>query len=304
MGSQQSRSTAASLCTDDDAEQQLHLPDAPTAEAMPEEILLLVFGRLPLRDLLHAAVACSHWNRCLAAVWQPRCLARWQHWEEQPARDAGAAAWREAYVQRHQIDRHTLSLLAHDACWPTKKADAFSSIMAHGADVLDVLTTTANASSQSGLYVGLTHHALIALQLVKGQLAAAAIERVLAADAGAPSAAAAAAVAAPPAQATAEVPDEVGRVTDALQAGAVLTEHGAGGSAEDDVLEVALHLVGAGGTVRASVLPERCWCLHTHARLATRDPVCYPSRLPSLPRASIAPCACAQPPGRGAPPHV
>jgi hypothetical protein len=45
--------------------------------------------------------------------------------------------------------------------------------MAHGADVLDVLTTAANASSQSGLYVGLTHHALIALQLVKGQLAAA-----------------------------------------------------------------------------------------------------------------------------------
>lgn len=247
--SQQSHPTAKSLCSDDDAEQQPH--DSPTAKALPEEILLLVFGRLPLRDLLHAAVACSHWNRCLAAVWRPRCLARWQHWAEQPARDAGPAAWREAYVQRHQIDRHTLSLLAHDACWPTKKADTFSCIMAHGADVLDVVTTAANASSQSGLYVGLSHHALIALQLVKGQLAAAAIERVLAADAaGAPTAlatGAAAAAAPPPAQATAKV-SEVESVTDALQAGAVLTDHGvAEGSAEDHVLEMALELVGAGG---------------------------------------------------------
>lgn len=274
MGSQQSRLTATSLCTDDAAEQH---PDSPTADAMPEdmpeELLLLVFGRLRLRDLLHAAAACSHWNRCLAAVWRPRCLARWQHWAGQPAADAGAAAWREAYVQRHQIDRHTLSLLAHDACWPTKKADAFSSIMAHGADVLDVLTTAANASSQSGLYVGLTHHALIALQLVKGQLAAAAIERALAADAGTPSAAAAAA--APPAQATAEVP-EVARVTDALQAGAVLTAHEAGGSAEDDVLEMALQMVGADGHGACECAAGAVLVLaHTHmrVRLAARDPV-------------------------------
>jgi hypothetical protein len=264
---QQLRSAATSVLTED-TEQQLS--DSTTvADALPEEVLLQVFACLPLRDLLHAAVACSHWSRCLAAGWRPRCLARWQHWTQQPARDAGAAAWREAYVRRHRIDHQTLSLLAHDACWPTKKAAAFSSIMAHGADVLDVLTTAANASSQSGLYVGLTHHALIALQLVQGQLAAAAIERVLAADAGASPGTAAAAAAAPPAQATAGVPGVDG-ITEAMQTGAVLTEQAAGSLGEDDVLEVALQLVRVAGAYLWEVC---CWVgAQTQRCLATHDP--------------------------------
>jgi hypothetical protein len=80
-----------------------------------------------------------------------------------------------------QIDREVLQLLGSDVTWPSRKADAFSRIMAHGADALDVLTAAARASTHSGLYVGISHHAHTALQLVQGQLAAERIGQLLAA---------------------------------------------------------------------------------------------------------------------------
>lgn len=32
--------------------------------ALPEAVVLPVFGHLPLSDLLHAASTCTHWHRC------------------------------------------------------------------------------------------------------------------------------------------------------------------------------------------------------------------------------------------------
>lgn len=134
-----------------------------------------------------------------------------------------------------QVDREILQLLATDVTWPSRKTDAFKAIMAHGADGLDVLAAAARASTHSGLYIGTSHHAHTALQLVRGQLAADRIGQLLAAEAGS--------ILAGSADTTVEL--DTGSAPGAglskqLQRSATLTA--AGG--EDYVLEVALQLVG------------------------------------------------------------
>lgn len=153
-----------------------------------------------------------------------------------------------------QVDTHTLQLLADDATWPTKKADVFTTIMAHGPDVLDILTAVALASTHSGLYIGITHHAQIALQLAQGQLAAERIDHVLAGEAGNEQTSShAASTAAGSTDTTAASPsgtlapagpsvDDSG-LPEALQAATDLTEQQPASREQDLVLEVALQVV-------------------------------------------------------------
>lgn len=85
-------------------------------------------------------------------------------------------------------------------CWPDKRADGYSSILAYGADALDVLAAAARSSESSGLTLGIAHHAHTALCLLQGQLAAQQLQQLLSTEQQASvSARQAAAVAAEPA---------------------------------------------------------------------------------------------------------
>lgn len=87
-----------------------------------------------------------------------------------------------------QTDKHVLDLL-HSTCWPTQQAEAYSTIMGYGADALDVLAAAAQASTHSGLYLGMAFHAQTALLLVQAHLATQCIKQLLAAGAKAGAAA-------------------------------------------------------------------------------------------------------------------
>jgi hypothetical protein len=153
-----------------------------------------------------------------------------------------------------QVDRDILQLLGTDVTWPGRKADAFTRIMTHGADALDVLTAAARASTHSGLYVGISHHAHTALQLVQGQLSAERVDSILAAAArGSPAGGA---------YTTTEV-DTGGAASSGLSSQLQMSVTLAAQGEEDSVLEVALQLVG--GTVPRGHKPRGRYCnMHVH----------------------------------------
>lgn len=145
-----------------------------------------------------------------------------------------------------QVDATILQLLMTHAAWPTRSASTHDMLRAHGADAVDVLAAAAQASSLSGLFIGLAHQAHMALLMVQGQLAGQRIQVLLAAEAGtqddgSPGAAEGAESSAAAASSTVtglpQQPDP------AISAEAEL----------DYVLEVALHLVSRGTALRASI---------------------------------------------------
>jgi len=80
-----------------------------------------------------------------------------------------------------QVDAHILQLLTTDACWPAKQSDSYSSILAHGADALDVLAAAARSTAVSGLYVGTAYRAHTALLLLQAQIAGENLQQLLSA---------------------------------------------------------------------------------------------------------------------------
>lgn len=131
-----------------------------------------------------------------------------------------------------QLDTVILQLLTRDACWPAKQSDAYSSILAHGANALDVLAAAARSTGLSGLYVGTAYRAHTALLLLQAQIAAEGLEQLLSAGSG-----------------TTYTPADsadlgLKAVSTESVAGTAFGEDAAGQTdPEDPVLEVALHLV-------------------------------------------------------------
>jgi len=78
-----------------------------------------------------------------------------------------------------QLDAHILQLLTTDACWPAKKSDAYSSILDHGADALDVLAAAACSKALSGLYVGIAYRASTAVLLLQAHIAGENLQQLL-----------------------------------------------------------------------------------------------------------------------------
>jgi len=142
-----------------------------------------------------------------------------------------------------QRDAHILQLLTTDACWPAKKSGAYSSILAHGADALDVLAAAARSKAVSGLYVGTAYRAHTALLRLQAQLSGERLQQLLSAGS---------------AGTTATPTDKAGVSLEAVSTADIAGAAADGGTAgeqqlnpgvphqegpEDPVLEVALQLV-------------------------------------------------------------
>jgi len=136
-----------------------------------------------------------------------------------------------------QLDAHILQLLTTDACWPAKKSGAYSSILAHGADALDVLAAAARSKAVSGLYVGIAYRAHTALLRLQAQIAGERLQQLL--SAGTPTDSAAVSLKA------VSTADAAGTAADGGTAAEQQLDPGGPrqGDPEDPVLEVALQLV-------------------------------------------------------------
>jgi len=129
-----------------------------------------------------------------------------------------------------QLDAHILQLLTTDACWPAKQSDSYSSILAHGADALDVLAAAARSTAVSGLYVGTAYRAHTALLLLQAQISGERLQQLLSSGSGSRTTTPGSAELSPEASSTADA------------AGQQQFNSGAPGEGdpEDCVLEVAL----------------------------------------------------------------
>lgn len=132
-----------------------------------------------------------------------------------------------------QLDAQILQLLTTDACWPTKQSGAYSSILTHGADALDVLAAAARSRALSGLYVGTAYRAHTALLLLQAQIAADNMQQLLSTRSGTRTTPTSSTELSPEANSTAGVAGQ-----QQLNPGGSRQ-----GDAEDPVLEVALQLV-------------------------------------------------------------